>query len=122
MLFWGSSVGVVVIGDDFGGSCRYDCTLQMRSHNWIMNSRYPPNWKAIADQIKAEALGRCQRCGWVCDGSSRDQVLQVHHWDMKPENNTRSNLVALCPRCHLELHSGGRGNVSEGQMGLLGEV
>ena len=87
-----------------------------------MSSRYPDNWKEIADQVKAEALGRCQRCGWVCDGSSRDRILQVHHWDRVPENNMRSNLVALCPRCHLALHQGGRGNVSEGQMGLLGEV
>jgi hypothetical protein len=32
-------------------------------------------------------------------------------------------LVALCPRCHLALHSRGKGNVSEGQkMGLLGEA
>jgi predicted HNH restriction endonuclease len=87
-----------------------------------MNSRDPDNWNAIASQVKAEAKGLCQRCGWVCDGSLRDRFLQVHHWDMKPENNKRLNLVALCPRCHLELHQGGRGNVSEGQMGLLGEI
>ena len=84
-----------------------------------MNSRYPPNWKAIADQVKAEALGRCQRCGWVCDGSSRDRVLQVHHWDRDPGNNERSNLIALCPACHLDYHRGENGNVSEGQLSLF---
>ena len=84
-----------------------------------MNSRYPPNWKEIASQVKTEAKGLCQRCGWVCDGSSRDRFLQVHHWDMQPENNDRLNLVALCPRCHLELHRGEKGNVSEGQLPLL---
>ena len=84
-----------------------------------MRNRYPNNWKAIADQIKAEALGRCQRCGWVCDGSSRDRILQVHHWDRVPENNERSNLVALCPACHLDYHRGEKGNMSEGQLPLL---
>jgi predicted HNH restriction endonuclease len=48
-----------------------------------------------------------------------DRILEVDHWDRVPENNKRSNLVALCPRCHLTMHQGGRGNVSEGRMGLL---
>jgi len=84
-----------------------------------MKSRYPDNWKEIADGVKAEAKGICQGCGLVCDRSSRDRILQVHHWDRDPSNNERANLVALCPACHLDYHRGEKGNVSEGQLPLL---
>lgn len=86
-----------------------------------MNSRYPDNWREIASEVRAEAKGTCRRCGWICDGSSRDRILQVHHWDRVPENNERMNLVALCPACHLDLHRGGKGNVSVGQLGLFSQ-
>jgi len=49
-----------------------------------------------------------------------DRILEVHHWDRVPENNERSNLVALCPRCHFVMQQAGYGNVSQSQMGFLG--
>jgi hypothetical protein len=42
----------------------------------------------------------------------------VHHIDRQPTNNNVDNLIALCPRCHLDLHRGGHGNITPGQMTL----
>ena len=95
-----------------------------------MTSRYPKDWKAIADSIKSNAGWRCAKCGLQCIKPGEDvskltlkekraRTLQVHHADFTPENNDPANLIPLCTACHLSYHQGGRGNVSPGQLSLF---
>lgn len=95
--------------------------------------RYPKNWDEIARQVKEEADWQCQDCKRYClkpgeakhviftdDSSLRAKLtLTVHHQDFCPENNERSNLIALCSGCHLRRHRGGKGNISKGQLSLF---
>ena len=94
-----------------------------------MNSRYPDNWKAIALAIKEKANWKCEKCGIQClkpnqntKGLTRSQraklTLTVHHKNYQPECNDEDNLIALCSACHLSYHSGGKGNVTIGQLSL----
>lgn len=65
---------------------------------------YPENWKEIADQVKAAAGWKCERCGapHQVEGA---RVLIVHHLDGHPENCFMWNLAALCQRCHLHIQA-----------------
>ena len=93
-------------------------------------SRYPKDWKEIANSIKEASGWRCAKCGMQCIKPGNDvsklsiserraKTLQVHHADCTPENNDPSNLIPLCSGCHLSYHQGGRGNVSPGQLSLF---
>ena len=62
--------------------------------------RYPEDWDKIAKAVKDEAGWRCE----ACDNphGSPPYILTVDHVvDHAPENVERSNLAALCQRCHL---------------------
>jgi len=73
---------------------------------------YPDNWEEISLSIRTAAGWKCEFCGaenskpHPITGSK--VVLTVAHLDHNPSNNNRSNLRALCQRCHLaydkELH------------------
>lgn len=66
-----------------------------------MPTAYPDSWSAIAYQVKMKANWHCIACG---DPHSHSNILTVHHLDRDPQNCDLSNLVALCQRCHLQLH------------------
>lgn len=114
-------------------------------------ARYPNDWPAIAEEVKAAAGWRCEKCGvfhgdviWrgtaadgrpvfkaagasqfcppICAETGKavpdlfwDDVaaapkptriiITVAHLDHQPENVERSNLRALCQRCHLAYDS-----------------
>ena len=80
----------------------------------VNRRRYPPDWPAIAREVKDAA-------GWRCEGSPAYPdcraahgephpatgavvVLTAAHLDHQPENNgepgRRPNLRAWCQRCH----------------------
>ena len=64
-------------------------------------SRYPTNWDAISKKVRRLAGDRCEWCG-AMNGKPHPEtgatvVLTVAH---TPENCTRSNLRALCQKCH----------------------
>ena len=88
---------------------------------------YPKHWKELAKAIKEKANWCCQKCGRVClrpgekphTTKPRAYDLQVHHWNRDPSDNRPENLVALCPKCHLSYHRGGKGNISVGQLSLF---
>lgn len=91
-------------------------------------SRYPKNWKEIADGVKRESNWKCEECGLDCfpymttrlnRSEMAKRTLTVHHQDYNPANNERDNLIALCSACHLRKHQGKRGNVSQGQFSLF---
>jgi hypothetical protein len=96
--------------------------------------RYPKHWKELAKSIKENSGWRCQKCDSygalryrVClrpgekpnTTKPRAYDLQVHHWNRDPSDNRPENLVALCPKCHLSYHRGGKGNISLGQLSLF---
>jgi 5-methylcytosine-specific restriction endonuclease McrA len=58
-------------------------------------------WRAVRDQVRARARGRCEHCGDLAK-------LQVHHvvpvgigGEELPDLDA---LVALCPACHAKEH------------------
>lgn len=82
--------------------------------------RYPKDWRAISDHIKARAKGQCE-CEGEC-GLHREHpgprrcvehhgerakwakgrvVLTVAHLNHQPEDCADANLKAMCQRCHL---------------------
>lgn len=69
--------------------------------------RYPADWKKIAYDIKEKAGWKCQKCGLQCrkPGEPFDthrRTLTVAHLDHTPENMNEDNLMAMCPKCHLQ--------------------
>lgn len=91
--------------------------------------RYPKDWPAIRERIRARAGNKCEQCG-VANGAIgyRDDhgrfvevtdpmavevadvvdglriiriVLTIAHLDHTPEHCDDANLRALCQRCHL---------------------
>lgn len=65
---------------------------------------YPPEWPAIALQVKDEAGWRCVRCGHPHDPKS-GYTLTVHHLTGQKDNCRWWNCVALCQRCHLQIQA-----------------
>lgn len=69
-------------------------------------SKYPPDWKQIAQAVKEAAGWRCEICGKQCrrPGEPFDthrRTLTVMHLDHNPANCERANLLAGCAPCHL---------------------
>ncbi len=65
---------------------------------------YPVDWAELAATVKADAAGKCVRCGHVHHYES-GHVLTVHHFDGDKGNCSRWNLMALCQRCHLSVQA-----------------
>jgi hypothetical protein len=83
-----------------------------------MESRYPKNWAAISLQVRKEASWKCTKCG-IKNEDTAGKRIQVHHLDYDPTNSELSNLIALCPSCHLDRHKRKRGSISPGQLTIL---
>ena len=109
-----------------------------------MREFYPDNWKEISLAVREESGQRCQSCklpngargyrpalnrdNFVQVPRSDETVLRrywptvqifrivltVHHRDTDPSNNDRANLVALCQKCHLDVHR----RIRAGELGL----
>lgn len=72
--------------------------------------RYPADWRAISDRIKARAGYRCESVpGRPTCGAEHLQphpitgalvVLTVAHLNHEPEDCRDENLRAVCQRCH----------------------
>lgn len=63
-----------------------------------MKKARPAIPRAIKDSVLNEFNHRCAICG--------KERPQVHHIDENPSNNESSNLIPLCPSCHLtDLHN-----------------
>jgi RNase P subunit RPR2 len=60
-----------------------------------------PEWKAIRDRRLRSAGYRCQ----LCNASSRDVQLNVHHRVYDHRGLEKDNdLIVLCQRCHAKFH------------------
>ncbi len=67
-----------------------------------IQGEYPPDRNELHDRVRAEAGGKCIRCGHPDDLES-GHVLTVHHFDGNKSNSAWWNLMALCQRCHLKV-------------------
>lgn len=67
-------------------------------------SKYPDNWKEIAQAVKDAAGWKCVRCGHRNEPEA-GYTLTVHHLDINPANCAWWNIPALCQRCHLTIQS-----------------
>lgn len=93
-------------------------------------SRYPKNWPKIALAIKEREDWHCYRCGVrglrpgekLISAKRRAFLIQVHHWDCNPANNSLENLVALCTVCHLHMHRKHHGTITIGQRTLVLDI
>lgn len=73
----------------------------------MKRAEYPDDWDDIAFRIKCEAGWKCEKCGRQCrfPGDSFDthrRTLTVAHINHVTMDSRDENLVALCPKCHLE--------------------
>ncbi len=71
---------------------------------------YPPNWKAIALQVKDGSGWKCQDCGKQCRRpgerfDTHQRTLTVAHLNHDPSDCREENLKALCAPCHLRYDS-----------------
>ena len=64
--------------------------------NHYKDGKYITYRKAALDNYNHE----CVKCGY----DKYKEVLEVHHIDMKRNNNELRNLEILCPTCHKEKH------------------
>lgn len=79
-------------------------------------SKYPADWKAISLEVRARSEGQCEckgecglhhgrRCeernGEAAKWAKGKVMLTVAHLDHTPANGDRTNLRAMCQRCHL---------------------
>lgn len=65
-------------------------------------SRYTRDWATVSRKYKESRGWRCEGCGVYCGSRGDRRLLHVHHRDLNPQNNARSNLDALCVVCHSE--------------------
>lgn len=56
-------------------------------------------WSTIKERLFQEREYRCECCG-ITKWNGKEIKLQVHHIDGNHNNNTRENLMILCPNCH----------------------
>lgn len=69
----------------------------------IAKWEYSYNWKALCKEIKDRDKWTCRHCG---ETKQRWGIhLHVHHLDENKFNNSPSNLVSLCSKCHALFHS-----------------
>ncbi len=66
----------------------------------MAGKNYPENWDQIREQVLELHHNRCENC------HRSDVPLEVHHIVPVSQGGSHqlSNLVALCPQCHLAAH------------------
>lgn len=61
---------------------------------------YTDDWSEISRKYKERCGYRCEKCG--VDLSKHQNLLDTHHISGNKQNNSDSNLKALCKLCHAE--------------------
>jgi hypothetical protein len=73
------------------------------------DSRYHPEWETVSRYVRELFNYHCARCAKDCRTATNAQmVLQVHHIDENPANNSIGNLIPLCASCHLKIEGEAR--------------
>jgi len=87
--------------EDFFKECKsliYDKPNKTASNT--PQTGYPNNWSEISRKYKERRGYCCEECG--VDLSKHQNLLDTHHKDGDKQNNSESNLKALCKLCHAE--------------------
>ena len=71
--------------------CSKSCSAHRRQDD-------PNRNRAVFHRLAREHRREC------CAICGNTEHLQVHHLDKNIRNNSPSNLVTLCPTCHMKLH------------------
>lgn len=62
---------------------------------------YVPHFTTIRKHLwKTGQMESCEKCGY----HKVKEILGIHHIDENRENNSRDNLMVLCPNCHSLAH------------------
>lgn len=92
--------------------CSFKCLKLNRRDNYIkrwINGKevgfYNNNGKDMNSYLRSylleEANYRCQKCGWGEINPFTEKIpLQIHHIDGNCINNSKDNLIVLCPNYH----------------------
>ena len=62
---------------------------------------YTDDWERISYNYRSVKNWTCEKCGVNLKNNKKN--LHVHHKDGNKRNNSYSNLMALCSRCHSEM-------------------
>jgi 5-methylcytosine-specific restriction endonuclease McrA len=65
----------------------------------VKSSRFRGNLSGLLKRFSVIPNDKCQECG-INSWNQKLLVLELHHIDGDNRNNTRENLVFLCPNCH----------------------
>lgn len=71
----------------------YQTTFYLE-HNKFWNYQKRHN---ISAELYKQITEKCVACGF-------DKVVSLHHLDENNKNNSRENLIGLCPNCHQMIH------------------
>jgi len=70
--------------------------------NSAPENTYPPNWSVFSENIKRRDGYKCTECEVDMSSPNLRKYAHVHHIDANKANNSLSNLITLCIRCHAE--------------------
>ena len=70
----------------------------------IRPSHYSSGVGVYRQIAKRHYMMECSGCGY----NKHEDVIQIHHRDANRANNDPTNLIPLCPTCHVEVHRGHR--------------
>lgn len=73
------------------------------------------NKTTIREIILKERSYQCENCG-ISNWLNKPITLEIHHKDGNSNNNTRKNLILLCPNCHSQTENWRHKNVKSNRI------
>lgn len=63
----------------------------------IHHKEWKPSYSSIRKRYEIRGLiKKCEKCGY----NAHPEILGIHHIDENRRNNSKENLIVLCPNCH----------------------
>jgi hypothetical protein len=81
--------------------CKFHFACKPKPKKYI----YPKEFQWGRHIAWARDQQTCQLCGLDFREGGKDKCKHVHHIDQDTMNNNINNLVVLCARCHMMVHS-----------------
>lgn len=84
--------------------CGKEFFARRKGHNYCSRGcnsrRRKPTIRDIRPNLLKLQNYSCQKCNW----NKKKEILEIHHKDGNPKNNSFHNLIVLCPNCHEMKH------------------